>query len=161
MSPRKLASFAIAVLSAAFGACSDQSPSAPDPSPGAVEVRPLAQLVEGEGDISFVPGVDGEVTFTAHVTDAAGAPAQGGLVIFQICVTSGDFGFPTGQPSAACEPGGSGRWMRVGTAVVTAGEASLSFCCVTRPLGVRFMYRGQGSGIRTFTLPAEDYTPPV
>ena len=160
MPARKLASFAIAVLSAAFGACSDQSPVAPGPAAGAaLQVSPLAQPVDGEGDISFVPGPDVEVTLVALVTDVEGNPAQGGVVIFQFCASTGEFGFPTGQPSAECELGGSGRWWRAGTASVIGGEASLTFCCVTRTLGFRFVYHGRGSGIGNFTILGEDYSP--
>jgi hypothetical protein len=162
MPPRKLASVAIAVLSAAFGACSDQVPVAPDAAPGAaLQVSPLAQPADGEGEISFVPGIFDRVTLVATVTDTEGNLAQGGVVVFQFCASIGEFGFPVGQPSAECEPGGSGRWLRAGTASVVAGEASLTFCCVTGTLGFRFVYRGRGSGIGNFTILGEDYTPSV
>jgi hypothetical protein len=160
MPTRKVASFAIAVVSAAIGACSDQSPVAPDPAPGAaLQVSPLAQPVDGAGDISFVPGFGGNVTLVAHVT-GGGNPAEGGVVIFQFCASPGEFGFPFGQPSAECELGGSARWVRAGTVDVVAGEASLPFH-VTRTIGFRFVYRGLGSGIGNFTSLAEDYTPPA
>lgn len=165
MLPRKLASFAIAVLSGAIGACSDQSPVAPnpaDPAPSAPLISPRAQPVDGEGDISFVPGSGGEVTLVAHVT-AGGNPAQGGVVVFQFCVEGMEFGVPTGAlPSVECEPGGSGRWVRLDPVVpVVAGEASLSFGRVTSTLGFRFVYQGRGSGIGNFTSLAEDFTPPA
>ncbi len=163
MALRKLAGFVVAVLSAALGACSDLAPVGPGPEQdAALQVGPLDQPVEGEGDISFAPGSSGEVTLVAHVTDTEENPAQGGVVVFQFCVQGVEFGFPTGAlPSAECEPGGSGRWARAGTVAVVAGEASSTFCCVSATLGFRFTYQGRGTGIRNFTIPGEDYTPPA
>ena len=165
MPSRKLAGLAVAVLSAAFGACSDQSPVAPGPAPGpALQVSPLAQPSEGEGDISFVTGSrSGQVILVAQVTDTEGNLAQGGVVIFEFCVLKGavELGFPTTPlPSAECQPGGSGRWVRAATVPVVAGEASFSFCCVSSTIGFRFVYLGKGSGIRSFTILGEDYTAP-
>jgi hypothetical protein len=166
MPARKLASFAIAVLSAAFGACSDQSPVAPGPASGAaLQVDPLAQPVEGAGDISFITGSltsEGRVVILVAQVTAEGNPAQGGVVIFQFCVQGVEFGVPTGAlPSAECEPGGSGVWKRLPAVPVVAGEASFEFCCVTSTLGFRFVYQGRGSGISNFTIQGEDYNPPA
>jgi len=167
----RLLSAAVAGLAAgAFAACSDQSPVGPHgPAPGAVQkVSVLAQPVSGEGDISFIPnsiGERNEVILVAQVT-AEGNPAQGGQVLFQFCASRGslEFGFPTiPLPSAECEPGGSGRWFRIGTVPVVAGEASVTFCCISSgsTIGFRFVYTGQGSGIGNFTSLPEDYTQPA
>jgi hypothetical protein len=53
------------------------------------------------------------------------------------------------------------EWLRADAAPVVAGEASLVFCCVSSEtiLGFRFVYIGQGSGIRNFTILGEDYSP--
>jgi hypothetical protein len=154
MSPRKLASLAMAVLSAAFGACSDQSPVAPSASTdGAQAVTIRAQSVLGTYVLSvFSYTVEG-LALKAEVKDASSQPASG-IVIFQYCSLHGH-----PAPSSECETG-SGHWVNWFVAYNFTGEISVlyGFAPSGTTVGFRFQYIGQGSGTTSHPSNTIDFT---
>ena len=154
MLPRKLASFAMAVLSAAFGACSDQSPVAPSASTDRVRaVSSMEHSVLGTYVLSVFSFTGEGLALKAEVKDASGQPASG-LVMFQYCSLQGQ-----PAPSTECAAG-SGRWVNWFVLHGFIGEVSV--CCFFAPsgttVGFRFRYIGQGSGTASRPSNTLDFT---
>jgi hypothetical protein len=145
----------MAVLSAAFGACSHESPVAPSASTDGVQaVTTLAQSVLGTYVLSiFSYTVEEGLALKAEVKDASGQPASG-IVMFQYCSLQGQ-----SAPSSECETG-SGHW--VNWFVVQHVIGHIEVCCFNAPsgttVGFRFRYIGQGSGTANGTSNTIDFT---
>jgi hypothetical protein len=154
--------------------CSDQSPVAPTPNGGpAADVHALARAVAGSYELSFYTSglvpvsslpVFQELVLGAHVADASGAPAQGGLVTFQYCSYKGlppnDITRADEAPSAACATN-EAKWANLASVPVDAsGNAYMNFGFVSIPrtVGFRFRYTGQGSGIANGVSAPADFT---
>jgi hypothetical protein len=162
---RDLAGLRVAVVVAlACVACSDKSPIAPGITSAAVPSSSAkAQAVPGSYELSlFLSGP--ELILKAHVADAvSGAPAQGGTVTFQYCSLKGG---PTLQmkplPSAECESGGSGTWVRLAKMTVNpSGDAFVDFGIAPSiaTVGFRFLYSGQQGGIASGVSAPVDFVP--
>ncbi len=172
MPRHKLARFSFAVIAAvAFVACSDQSPVAPGATPDGIrDLSLLAQGVQGSYELElFLSG--SELILKAHVSElVSGEPAQGGRVIFQVCLLKGG---PTLQmvplPSSECDSGGSGNWVHLAGLQIDAGTCpglGSGFACLnfgiapsTATVGFRFRYIGQGSGIANGVSDPQDFVP--
>jgi len=159
-------------------ACASDSPVSPDglSADGSALSRQGSPVSSGIYQLSFytnglVPvttlvagGGGGELILGALVTDAAGAPAQGGSVTFQYCSLKG---FPPNDitradeaPSSACA-NGSGDWARLTTVPVDAsGHAYMDFgiVMVPRTVGFRFAYTRKGGAVSSGVSAPADFT---
>jgi len=161
----------------AITACAGDSPVSPDglAASSSALSRQGSQFSSGIYQLSFytnglvpvttlVAGGSGELILGALVTDAAGAPAQGGSVTFQYCSLKG---FPPNDitradeaPSSACASG-SGDWARLTTVPVDAsGHAYMDFGIVMLPrtIGFRFAYTRKGSAVSSGVSTPADFT---
>ncbi len=174
MERRNLAGLLTVIGAFALVACSDQTPVTPSLNAGASgDVHVLGRAVLGSYELSFFANglqpvsslpVFEELTLGAHVADASGVSAQGGLVTFQYCSLKGlppnDITRADEAPSAACATN-EARWANLLSVPVDgSGNAYMNFgfAAIPRTVGFRFRYTGQGSGIANgFSLP-KDFT---
>jgi hypothetical protein len=165
-----LAAFVGAVASLA---CSDQTPVGPVSPNAPADVRIAGNAAIGSFQLSFFTNglvpvsslpVFQELILGAHVTDASGAPAQGGSVTFQYCSLKGgppnDINRADEAPSAACATRDATWANLLGVPVDASGNAYMNFGLVQIPrtVGFRFKYTGQGSGIANGTSAPSDFT---
>jgi hypothetical protein len=151
------------VVALACAACSGESPVAPGITSAVPFSSAKAQAVPGSYELSFFFSGP-ELILKAHVADAvSGAPAQGGTVTFQYCSLKGG---PTLQmkplPSAECESGGSGTWVRLARMTVNAsGDAFVDFGIAPSiaTVGFRFVYSGERGGIASGVSAPLDFVP--
>ena len=180
MTYRNIARLVVAVLAtAALVACSDQSPAAPS-SPGAASSSvPNAQaapgtytlhLIDNSGQIisSLPAGSPGcELVLWGQVRDSTGAPAQKGMVQFEVCSRpSADVS--ASRPSAECDSGVA-TWRHFANQDVDGGNCSpvtpesgngcLVYGCRSYPItvGFRFKFIGQGAIANGFSA-SQDMT---
>jgi hypothetical protein len=155
MTYRNIARLVVAVLAtAALVACSDQSPVAPSTPGAASSSVPNAQaapgtytlyLLDSSGQIvSSLPagGPGCELVLLGQVTDSSGAPAQKGMVQFEVCSRpSADVS--ASRPSAECDSG-IATWRHYANQNVDEG---LVYGCRSYPItvGFRFKFIGQGA----------------
>jgi len=162
---------------AAIMACAGDSPVSPEglASPPSALSRQSSQGEAGIYQLSFytsglvpvttlVAGSGAELILGALVTDAAGAPAQGGSVTFQYCSLKGlpphDITRADEAPSSACASG-DGSWTRLTTVPVNAvGHAYMDFGIVMLPrtIGFRFAYARKGGGVSSGVSAPVDFT---
>jgi hypothetical protein len=171
MSPRH-AVYLVAVAAVALVACSDQPPAAPSTPSGVPSTATpedtaavSTQALPGSYDlflattagqiVSTLPttGLSSELLLWAQVRDSAGILAQGGIVIFQVCMRRSQT--PPWRPSAECDSGAA-TWSHVSTRRMepfscghapAIGNACITFGSMSNPItiGFRYLYRGQGT----------------
>jgi hypothetical protein len=162
---------------AAIMACAGDSPVSPEgfASPPSALSRQASQVNAGIYQLSFytnglvpvttlVAGSGAELILGALVTDAAGAPAQGGTVTFQYCslkgLPSNDITQADEAPSSACASG-DGSWTRLTAVPVDAGgRAYMDFGIVMLPrtIGFRFAYTRKGGAVSSGVSAPADFT---
>jgi hypothetical protein len=161
----------------AIAACAGDSPVSPErlpTNPNALS-RQSSPVAPGIYQLSFytnglvpvttlVAGSNAELILGAVVTDAAGAPAQGGSVTFQYCSLKGlppnDITRADEAPSSACASG-DGDWARLTTVAVDAsGHAYMDFGIVRLPrtVGFRFSYTRKGGAVSSGVSAPADFT---
>lgn len=161
---------------AAIMACAGDSPLSPErlASPPSALSR-QSSLSDGIYQLSFytsglvpvttlVAGSGTELILGAVVTDAAGAPAQGGTATFQYCSLKGvppnDITRADEAPSSACATGDA-SWTRLITVAVDAGgHAYMDFGTVMLPrtIGFRFAYTRKGGTVSSGVSAPADFT---
>lgn len=149
------------------GACSEQSPVAPDSASGGV--RFAAQAATGSYELTFhttrnyqigegvsrAP-VGTEMGVRANVRGSDGTLATTGSVTFDRCELNGN-----PAPSAACASG-SGRWKRIMSVQMDpSGYPPTVYggrCSSPTVIGFRFRYSGRNNGIASGMSAARDFT---
>jgi hypothetical protein len=174
----------VTALAVTLAACSSQSPTAPgalsSAGAGSADVKPpagipgvytlsfLANLGNGQEEVSSLPVLNTELVLRAQVTDTSGTPAAGGSVTFEYCSYGGrtnDITNADEAPKEACEQGVA-KWARLqsvavapGTCGFIGGTACTIFGVVRNPrtIGFRFRYSPQKGTISAGTSEARNF----
>ena len=163
----------LAMAIVALSACAGESPVSPSSDLAAALSRQNTLGTAGVYQIGFyttglVPVTtlvagSAELILGAHVTDAAGAPAQGGSVTFQYCSRNGrpnDISNADEAPTSDCLSGAA-SWARLTSVPVDAsGNAYMDFglVMIPRTVGFRFTYSAKGGSVASGTSAPADFT---
>ena len=105
-----------------------------------------------------------ELVLRAHIPElASGVAADGGTATFQVCLRKGGSTLQrVPLPSAQCEKGGPGNWIRqIRVPVNASGDAAMSFGIAPRvaTVGFRFEYSGVRGGVASGVSLPVDFVP--